>query len=62
MKGLHEKEDFPAIGNGWKVAAPYYLQAFKDSEQVPNHYFETPSKLEMQLYAKYVKPYVPHVN
>ena len=62
VKGLHEKEDFPAIGKWLEGCSAYYLQAFKDSEQVPNHYFETPSKLEMQLYAKYVKPYVPHVK
>ena len=51
VKELNAKEDFAAIGEWLCGAKKYYLQKFKDSENVPEHNFTAYSDDEMKAIA-----------
>ncbi len=58
VKELHSAEDFELIGP-WISGAPrYYLQNFKDSDNVMFDGFSSCSVDELRLYQEIVKPYV----
>jgi len=55
VRELNEKEDFKAIAGWLSGAKRYFLQKFRDSEQVPNHAFTAYSDEEMREIAETVK-------
>ena len=62
--GLHTEEDFREIGEYIKGAKKYYLQCFKDGENVlcRDRGFYSPSREEMERYRDIVAPYVDSVE
>lgn len=61
VKELHAKEDMLAIAKEIKGARAYFLQGYKESEQVISPGFHAYSKKEMQELEEAVKPWVPSV-
>ena len=61
VKELHAKEDMLAIANEIKGARAYFLQGYKESEQVISPGFHAYSKKEMEELEEAVKPWVPSV-
>lgn len=62
VKGLHEKKDFQEIGPLIKGCRAYFLQNYKDSENVMQSGFSGFTKEEMEEYAEIVRPYVQLVQ
>jgi pyruvate formate lyase activating enzyme len=62
--GLHTEADFEEIAEFISGAKNYYLQCFKDSENVlcRDRGFYSPSKEEMLRYMAIVAPYVESVS
>ena len=59
---LHSPEDFEAIA-AWVDGAPrYYLQCYRDSEQVYRREFTPPSPEELESYAAILAPHVGEVS
>lgn len=59
VRELHEKEDMEAIGQLIKGAKQYFLQAFKDSEELIGDGFSAYSDEEMEQLLSVVLKYVP---
>ena len=57
---LHEEEDFVNIGCWIKGGEKYYLQKFKDSENVPYGNLTAPSDDEMERFLSAVQRFVPN--
>lgn len=57
---LHEEEDFVNIGEWIKGGEKYYLQRFKDSENVPYGNLTTPSDSEMERFLSVIQRFVPN--
>ena len=57
---LHEKEDFVRIGQWIKGDEKYYLQRFKDSENVPYGNLTAPDDEELFSYLNEVQKFVPN--
>lgn len=55
VRELHSEADFIAIGKWLKGAKRYYLQAFKDSEFVPQHHFTAYTYAEMENFCNVVR-------
>jgi len=62
VKQLLSESIIEEIGELLKGAGGYYLQAFVDSEFVPNHTFCAPSKEELLAYRKQLLKYIDHVE
>ena len=62
--GLHTEEDFHEIAEFISGAHNYYLQAYKDSDNVlcRDRGFYEPSREELQRYMEIVSPYVQNVS
>lgn len=63
VRGIHEAEDFRQIGPWIKGCRRYFLQAFKDSEDilVPQAY-DAFSAEEMRAFMELVRPYAEEVS
>ena len=57
---LHEEEDFVNIGEWIKGGEKYYLQRFKDSENVPYGNLTAPSDSEMERFLSLIQRFVPN--
>lgn len=59
---FHKREDFDSIGQWLSGAKQYYLQAYKDSNQVISPGFHTPSKEEFLDYVTLLTPHIDTVK
>ncbi|MBQ7698735.1 MAG: anaerobic ribonucleoside-triphosphate reductase activating protein [Clostridia bacterium] len=57
---LHEEEDFVRIGQWIKGNEKYYLQRFKDSENVPYGNLKAPDEEELKTFLSAVQKFVPN--
>ena len=60
VKELHEAADMEAIGIWLKGAKAYYLQSYRESEQVINPIFSPHSPETLKEFVSIVKPYIPN--
>ena len=61
VKGLHTDEDFREIGPWLSGASAYFLQDYKDSENVLSPGFASFDKEELLHFAEIVAPFIPGV-
>ena len=57
---LFEKEDILAIGQWIAGARAYFLQPYKETEQVISPIYHAPSIQTLKEYLQILQPYVPH--
>lgn len=62
MKECHEASDMEDIGNWLRGADAYYLQSYKESEQVINPVFSAHSKATLESFVNILKPYVQNTQ
>lgn len=62
MKECHDAEDMDAIGQWLKGAKAYYLQSYKESEQVINPVFSAHSPETLKSFVDILKNYIPNTN
>ncbi len=62
VRGLHEKEDFEKIGQWLKGNKAYFLQAYRDSENVIQGGFTQHTKEEMDIFAVTLRNYMERVE
>lgn len=62
VKGIHEAEEFDAIGRWLAGCRAYYLQAFQNSENVMQQGFAPFSKEEMEKMAEKARKYIDKVS
>lgn len=60
MKECHEDDDIQAIGQWLEGANAYYLQSYKESEQVINPIFSPHTTETLQHFVEILKPYIPN--
>ena len=58
VKGLHEEEDFVKMGQWIEGAEAYYLQSYRDNENVIKKGYSAFEKEELESFLRLVKPYV----
>ena len=58
-KGLHTEEEIRAIAKWIKGAKRYFLQQYKESEQVPDRSLQSPSNQEMRDFLKIARELLP---
>lgn len=61
-KELHTMDDIILIGEWLKGANSYFLQPFRDSDQVISHSFSAPDKDTLLSYVEVLKKYIPVVE
>ena len=62
MKECHTKEDMLSIARWLEGASAYYLQSYKESEQVINPIFSSHSIETLNEFVDILKPYIPNTN
>lgn len=62
VKGLHQKTDFEEIAGLIKGCDKYFLQNYRDNENVIRRGFEGFSQEELEAFAEVVSPYVGKVT
>jgi len=62
MKECHDSQDMEAIGRWLKGAKAYYLQSYKESEQVINPIFSPHSLETLESFVDILKPYIPNTS
>lgn len=62
VKGIHTKEEFEEIGKLLEGSRVYYLQAFRENENVIGEGFEAFSKGEMEAMAETARKYIYSVE
>lgn len=62
MKECHDANDMETIGQWLKGAKAYYLQSYKESEQVINPIFSAHSTETLRLFVDILKKYIPNTN
>jgi len=62
VKELHSVDDIENIGKWLSGAKAYYLQSYKESEQVINPIFSSPDVSELETYADILKKYILNTN
>lgn len=62
VKELHSAEDMRAIGSWLQGAPKYFLQNYKDSEQVLTAGLHGFTKEELLEFCEILKPYIPNVQ
>lgn len=62
VRELHTAEDFKEIGPWLEGYSDYYLQNFKNSEQVLTPGFSSYTKEELTVFKDLVSPYIKHVK
>lgn len=60
MKECHNASDMESIGKWLKGASAYYLQSYKESEQVINPVFNPHSPETLHSFVDILKPFVPN--
>ncbi len=60
--GMHQREDFLAIGEWLAGDSTYYLQAYQDSENVLTRVFSSPSPKELEEFRTILFPFLPHIH
>lgn len=60
VKGIHSPEEFTAIGQWLQGSRAYYLQNYRDSEQVMQPGFEAYDRRELEEMRERAAQYVPH--
>ena len=60
VKQLHEASDFISIGKWIKGNEKYYIQKFKDAENVPYGNLSAPDEAALTEFLNTVKPFVPN--
>ena len=62
VKQLHEEEDFAKMGQWIKGAKAYYIQSYRDNENVIQRGFSAYEKEELERCAEIIQPYVKMVG
>ena len=62
VKGIHEKEEFDAIGRWLAGCSAYYLQAFRENENVMQDGFSAFACSEMEKMADIARKYIDKVS
>ena len=62
MKECHNSEDMEAIGKWLQGAKAYFLQSYKESEQVINPIFTPHSAETLESFVELLKPYIPNTH
>ncbi len=62
VTGLHQREDFLAIGEWLAGDSTYFLQAYQDSENVLTRVFSSPSPKELEEFRTILFPFLPHIH
>lgn len=62
VKELHSEEDFAAIGEWLLGAEAYYLQSYRDNENVIQRGFSAYSREELERFAALLAPFVKKVE
>ncbi|SFH80904.1 pyruvate formate lyase activating enzyme [Pseudobutyrivibrio sp. OR37] len=62
MAECHTVTDMEAIGQWLKGARAYYLQSYRESEQVINPIFSSPSLETLEQFIDVLKPYIPNTQ
>ena len=62
VRELHNRQDFEAIGQWLKGAKAYYLQAYKDSEEVMQPGFSSYSQEELEEFRNILLRTIPLVE
>ncbi len=62
MKECHSYEDMIEIGKWLKGANAYYLQSYKESEQVINPIFTPHDRNTLESFVEILKSYIPNTN
>lgn len=62
VKGIHTKEEFEEIGKLLEGSRVYYLQAFRENENIIGEGFEAFSKEEMEAMAETARKYIYRVE
>ncbi|SDB52856.1 pyruvate formate lyase activating enzyme [Pseudobutyrivibrio sp. YE44] len=62
MKECHSSEDMEDIGKWLKGAKAYYLQSYRESEQVINPIFSPHDRSTLESFVELLKPYIPNTN
>lgn len=62
VKGLHQRSDFEEIAGIIKGCDKYFLQNYKDNENVIQSGYEGFAKEELEMFAEVVNPYVGKVT
>jgi pyruvate formate lyase activating enzyme len=62
MKECHSPDDIISIGKWLQNAKAYYLQSYKESEQVINPVFSPHSRETLYSFVDLLKPYIPNTH
>ena len=62
MKECHELTDMEEIGQWLAGAKAYYLQSYRESEQVINPIFSPQSLETLESFVEVLKPYIPNTS
>ena len=62
MKECHSLDDIISIGKWLNGAKAYYLQSYRESEQVINHIFSPHSEETLHSFVNQLKQYIPNTN
>ena len=62
MKECHQAQDMEDIGKWLQGAKAYYLQSYKESEQVINPIFSPHSKEDLEKFVEILKTYIPNTS
>ena len=62
IRECHTSSDFENIGNWIRGAKAYYLQSYRESEQVINPIFSSYSPEELQAFAELLRTYIPNTQ
>ena len=62
VKGLHEEKDFREIGPFLQGCKAYFLQSYKDSENVMQPGFSSFTREELEKFVSLVRPFVEQVE
>lgn len=62
VKELHTSEDIQSIGQWLQGSKAYYLQSYRDSEDILCPGYSAPPKEVMEAYLSILTPYIEHVQ
>lgn len=62
MKECHTADDIVSIGEWLQNAQAYYLQSYKESEQVINPVFSPHSRETLVSFVELLRPYIPNTH
>ena len=62
IKELHSSEDFHSIGEWLNDAKAYFLQCYRESENVINPIFSAPTRADLEAFQDICKLYIPNTQ